>query len=176
MVFTSRHSLPLSCAPMLMQTGLEIPLIVVLSQVTASYWVPLLSLGVARNSLLLLVLVLKLSTILSPMPPRNSFDFIGSWLTWVLPRPLVLLFTTTIVVLFTLPIMMFFMSAPSTLRSIVTSFVIIFSRVLFTYYLSPLRTSLLMYSPSLIHQDAYAILCPNSRWLLRHHLVFEGGC
>uniref|UniRef100_A0A2N9EJN9 Uncharacterized protein n=2 Tax=Fagus sylvatica TaxID=28930 RepID=A0A2N9EJN9_FAGSY len=109
------------------------------------------------------------------MPPRNSFGFVGSWLTWVLPRPPVLLFTATIVVLFTLPIMMFFMSAPSTLRSIVTSFVIIFSRVLFTYYLSPLRTSLLMSSPSPIHRDAYAILCPNSRWLLRHHLVFEGG-
>ena len=176
MVFTSWHSFRLSCAPMLMQTGLEIPLIVALPQVTASYWVPLLSFGVARNSLLLLVPVLKLSTVLSPMPPRNSSGFVGSWLTWVLPRPPVLLFTATIVVLFTLPIMMFFMSAPSTLRSIVTSFVIIFSRVLFTYYLSPLRTSLLMYSASPIHQDAYAILCPNSRWLLRHHLVFEGGC
>uniref|UniRef100_A0A2N9HY75 Reverse transcriptase Ty1/copia-type domain-containing protein n=1 Tax=Fagus sylvatica TaxID=28930 RepID=A0A2N9HY75_FAGSY len=119
---------PLSCAPMLMQTGLEIPLIVALPQVTASYWVPLLSLGVARNSLLLLVPVLKLSTVLSPMPPQNSSGFAGSWLTWVLPRPPVLLFTAIIVVLFTLPIMMFFMSAPSTLRSIVTSFVIIFSK------------------------------------------------
>ena len=69
MVFISRHSLPLSCAPMLMQTGLEIPLIVALPQVTASYWVSFLSLGVARNSPLLLVPVLKLSTILSPMPP-----------------------------------------------------------------------------------------------------------
>ena len=177
MVFTSRHSLPLSCMPMMMQTGLEIPLIVALPQVTASYWVPLLSLGVARNSLLLLVLVLKLSTVLSPMPPRNSSGFVGSWLTWVLPRPPVLLFTVTIVMLFILPIMMFFMSASSTLRSIVTSFIIIiFSRVFFTYYLSPLRTSLLMSSPSPIHRDAYAILCPNSRWLLRHHLVFEGGC
>uniref|UniRef100_A0A2N9GLN8 Reverse transcriptase Ty1/copia-type domain-containing protein n=1 Tax=Fagus sylvatica TaxID=28930 RepID=A0A2N9GLN8_FAGSY len=66
-------------------------------------------------------------------------------------EPPVLLFTVTIVVLFTLPIMIFFMSEPNTLRSIVTSFVIIFSRVLFTYYLSPLRTSLLMYSPSPIH-------------------------
>jgi hypothetical protein len=47
--------------------------------------------------------------------------------------------------------MMFFMSAPSRLRSTVTSFVIIFSRVLFTYYLSLLRTSLLMSSPSPIH-------------------------
>jgi hypothetical protein len=176
MVFTSRCSFPLSCAPMLMQTGREIPLIIALPQVTASYWVPLLSLGVARNSLLLLVPILKLSTVLSLMPPRNSSGFVGSWLTWVLPRPPVLLFTATIVVLFTLPIMMFFMSAPSTLRSIVTSFVIIFSRVLFTYYLSPLRTSLLMSSPSPIHRDTYAILCPNSRWLLRHHLVFEGGC
>uniref|UniRef100_A0A2N9F0V1 Integrase catalytic domain-containing protein n=1 Tax=Fagus sylvatica TaxID=28930 RepID=A0A2N9F0V1_FAGSY len=157
-------------------TGLEIPLIVALPQVTASYWVPLLSLGVARNSLLLLVPVLKLSTVLLPMPPQNSSSFAGSWLTWVLPRPPVLLFTAIIVVLFTLPIMMFFMSAPSTLRSTVTSFVIIFSRVLFTYYLSPLRTSLLMSSPSPIHRDAYAILFPNSRWLLRHHLVFEGGC
>uniref|UniRef100_A0A2N9H9U3 GAG-pre-integrase domain-containing protein n=1 Tax=Fagus sylvatica TaxID=28930 RepID=A0A2N9H9U3_FAGSY len=82
---------------------------------------------------------------------------LAPWLTWVLPRPPVLLFTTTIVVLFTLPIMMFFMSAPNTLRSIVTSFVIIFSKVLFTYYLSPLRTSLLMSSPSPIHRDAYAI-------------------
>uniref|UniRef100_A0A2N9GUB1 Reverse transcriptase Ty1/copia-type domain-containing protein n=1 Tax=Fagus sylvatica TaxID=28930 RepID=A0A2N9GUB1_FAGSY len=79
MVFTSRHSLPLSCAPMLMQTGLEIPLIVALPQVIASYWVPLLSLSVARNSLLLLVPVLKLSTVLLPMPPRNSF-----WLRWLL--------------------------------------------------------------------------------------------
>uniref|UniRef100_A0A2N9IUD6 Reverse transcriptase Ty1/copia-type domain-containing protein n=1 Tax=Fagus sylvatica TaxID=28930 RepID=A0A2N9IUD6_FAGSY len=156
--------------------GLEIPLIVALPQVTASYWVPLLSLGVARNSPLLLVPILKLSTVLSPMPPQNSSGFVSSWLTWVLPRPPVLLFTTTIVVLFTLPIMMFFMSAPSTLRPIVTSFVIIFSRVLLTYYLSLLRTSLLMYSPSPIHRDAYVILCPNSRWLLRHHLVFERGC
>jgi hypothetical protein len=78
MVFTSQHSLPLSCAPMLMQTGLEIPLIVALPQVTASYWVPLLSLGVARNSPLLLVPVLKLSTVLSPMPPQNSSGFVGS--------------------------------------------------------------------------------------------------
>jgi hypothetical protein len=67
--FTSQHSLPLSCASMLMQTGLEITLIVALPLVTASYWVPLLSLGEARNSPLLLVLVLKLSTVLSPMPP-----------------------------------------------------------------------------------------------------------
>ena len=159
-----------------MQTGLEIPLIVALPHVTASYWIPFLFLGVARNSSLLLVPVLKLSIMLSPMSPQNSFGFVGSWLTWVLPRPPILIFTVTIVVLFTLPIMMFFMNASSTLRSIVTSFVIIFSRVLFTYYLSSLRTSLLMYSPSPIHRDAYAILCPNSRWLLRHHLVFKGGC
>uniref|UniRef100_A0A2N9GPK7 Reverse transcriptase Ty1/copia-type domain-containing protein n=1 Tax=Fagus sylvatica TaxID=28930 RepID=A0A2N9GPK7_FAGSY len=152
MVFTSQHSLPLSCVPMLMQTRARDP--------------------IDRRS----TTVLKLSTVLSPMPPQNSSSFVGSWLTWVLLRPLVLLFIAIIVVLFTLPIMMFFMIAPSTLRSIVTSFVIIFSRVLFTYYLSPLRTSLLMYSPSLIHQDAYAILCPNSRWLLRYHFVFEGGC
>ena len=78
MVFTSQHSLPLSCTPMLMQTGLEIPLIVALPQVTASYWVPLLSLGVAKNNLLLLVPVLKLSTVLSPMPPQNSSGFVGS--------------------------------------------------------------------------------------------------
>ena len=168
MVFTSQHSLPLSCVPMLMQTGLEIPLIIVLPLVTSSYWVPLLSLGVARNNPLLLVPILKLSTMLSPMPPRNSSSFVGSWLTWVLLRLPVLLFT--------LLIMMFFMSAPSTLRSIVTSFIIIFSRVLLTYYLSPLRTSLLMYSPSPIRWGAYAILYPNSRWLLLHHLVFEGGC
>ncbi len=125
---------------------------------------------------MLLVLVLKLSIVLSPMPPQNSSGLAGSWLTWVLPRPPVLLFTAIIVVLFTLLIMIFFISAPSTLRSTVTSFVIIFSRVLFTYYPSPLRTSLLMSSPSPIHWDAYAILFPNSRWLLRHHLVFEGEC
>uniref|UniRef100_A0A2N9FMK4 Reverse transcriptase Ty1/copia-type domain-containing protein n=1 Tax=Fagus sylvatica TaxID=28930 RepID=A0A2N9FMK4_FAGSY len=81
------HGLPLSCAPMLMQTGLEISLVVALPQVTASYWVPLLSLGVERNSLLLLVPILKLSTVLSPMPPQNSSSFVGPWLTWVLPRP-----------------------------------------------------------------------------------------
>jgi hypothetical protein len=78
MAFTSQHNLPLSYAPMLMQTGLGIPLIVALPLVTASYWVPLLSFGVARNSLLLLVPILKLSTMLSPMPPQNSSDFIGS--------------------------------------------------------------------------------------------------
>jgi hypothetical protein len=49
MAFTSQHSLLLSCAPMLMQTGLGIPLIVALPPVITSYWVPLLSLGVARN-------------------------------------------------------------------------------------------------------------------------------
>jgi hypothetical protein len=78
MAFTSLHSLPLSCAPMLMQTGLGIPLIVALPQVTASYWVSLLSLGITRNSLLLLVPVLKLSTKLLPMPLHNSSSFVGS--------------------------------------------------------------------------------------------------
>jgi hypothetical protein len=78
MVFTSQHSLPLSCAPMLMQTGLEIPLIVTLPLVIASYRVPFLSLSITRNSLLLLVPVLKLSTVLSLMPPQNSSGFVGS--------------------------------------------------------------------------------------------------
>ena len=77
LAFTSQHSLPLSCAPMLMQTGLGIALIIALPPITVSYWVPLLSLGVARNSPLLLVLVLKLSTTLSPMPPQNSSGFVG---------------------------------------------------------------------------------------------------
>jgi hypothetical protein len=54
------------------------PLIVALPQVTTSYWVPLLSLGVARNSPLLHVPVLKLSTVLSPMPPQNCYGFVGS--------------------------------------------------------------------------------------------------
>ena len=63
---------------MLMQIRLEIPLIVVLPQVTVSYWVPLLSLGVVRNSPLLHVPVLKLSTVLSPMPPQNCYGFVGS--------------------------------------------------------------------------------------------------
>uniref|UniRef100_A0A2N9HQU3 Reverse transcriptase Ty1/copia-type domain-containing protein n=1 Tax=Fagus sylvatica TaxID=28930 RepID=A0A2N9HQU3_FAGSY len=34
--------------------------------------------------------VLKLSIVLSPMPPQNSSGFVGSWLTWVLPKPPVL--------------------------------------------------------------------------------------
>jgi hypothetical protein len=78
MAFTSQYSLLLSYAPMLMQTRLGIPLIIALPQVTASYWIPLLSLGVARNNLLLLVPVLKLSTVLLPMPPWNSSSFVGS--------------------------------------------------------------------------------------------------
>ena len=77
-VFTFQFSLPLSCMPMLMQIRLKIPLIVTLPQVTASYWVPLLSLGIARNSPLLLVPVLKLSIVLSLMPPQNSSSFVGS--------------------------------------------------------------------------------------------------
>jgi hypothetical protein len=76
--FTSQHNLPLSYAPMLMQTGLRIPLIVALPPVTASYCIPFLSLGVARNNLLLLVPILKLSTVLSPMPPQNSSSFVVS--------------------------------------------------------------------------------------------------
>uniref|UniRef100_A0A2N9HCR8 Reverse transcriptase Ty1/copia-type domain-containing protein n=1 Tax=Fagus sylvatica TaxID=28930 RepID=A0A2N9HCR8_FAGSY len=65
--------------------------------------------------------------------------------------------------------------ALSTLRSIVTSFVIIFSRVLFTYYLVSSEDQLAeVFTKS--HPPGRLILCPNSRWLLRHHLVFEGGC
>uniref|UniRef100_A0A2N9IDW1 Reverse transcriptase Ty1/copia-type domain-containing protein n=1 Tax=Fagus sylvatica TaxID=28930 RepID=A0A2N9IDW1_FAGSY len=83
MVFTSRHSLPLSCAPMLMQTGLEIPLIV--------------------------ALLPQLSTVLSPMPPRNSF-----WLHWLLADMGASQTTSTPIhcdnrsAIHTLPIMMFF--------------------------------------------------------------------
>jgi hypothetical protein len=78
MAFTSQHSFPLNCVPMPMQTRLGIPLIVTLPHVIASYWVPLLSLGVARNSLLLLIPLLKLSTVLLSMPPQNSSGFVDS--------------------------------------------------------------------------------------------------
>jgi hypothetical protein len=78
MAFISHYSLLLSYAPMLMQTGLGIPLTVALPHVIASYWVPLLSLGVARNSLLFLAPVLKVSTVLLPMPPLNSSGFVSS--------------------------------------------------------------------------------------------------
>ena len=78
MAFTYQHSFSLNCVPMPMQTGLGIPLIVTLPHLIASYWVPLLSLGVARNSLLLLIPPLKLITVLLPMPPRNSSGFVDS--------------------------------------------------------------------------------------------------
>ena len=55
-----------------------IPLTVALPHVITSYWVPLLSLGVARNNLLFLTPVLKVSTVLLSMPPLNSSGFVGS--------------------------------------------------------------------------------------------------
>jgi hypothetical protein len=87
--------------------------------------------------------------------------------------PLHILLTVTTAVSFTLPIIMSFMSIPSTLRLTVTSFVNTFNTTIFTYSLSPLKTNLLMCSTNYIHRAVYGISSPNLKWLPLHHLNFE---
>ena len=84
-----------------------------------------------------------------------------------------ILLTVTTAVSFTLPIIMSFMSIPSTLRLTVTSFVYTFNTTVFTYSLSPLKTSWLMCSTNYIHRAVYGISSPNLKWLPLHHLNFE---
>jgi hypothetical protein len=87
--------------------------------------------------------------------------------------PLHILLTVTTTVSFTLPIIMSFMSIPSTLKLTVTSSVNTFNTTVFTYSLSPLKTSLLMCSTNYIHRAIYGISSPNLKWLPLHHLNFE---
>jgi hypothetical protein len=118
--------------------------------------------------------VLRLSTVHLQILQLNFCGYDGCWQTWVLLRRLVLLFIVTIGVPSRLLTMMSSMSAPSILRSIVTSFGTIFSRALYIFDLFHLKINLPIFSRSLILLVGYVIFFPNSSWL--HHLKFECGC
>ena len=62
------------------------------------------------------ILILRLSIVPLLTPPASLFGFAGSWLTWMLHNPLSFLFIVTIVVLYTLLIMMSSMNAPNTFQ------------------------------------------------------------
>ena len=153
-----------------------IRLIDTLSQVSVFCWVLLLSRGVARSRILFPVLVLRLSIVPLLTPHASLFDFVGSWLTWMLHSLLPLLFIVTIVVLSTLLIVMSSTNAPSILRSTATSLASISRKEISSYSPSPLLTSLLISLPRLTRLVVFEILYPNSSWLPPCHLEFEGGC
>ena len=157
-----------------MLTGQVIRLIDVLSQVFVSCQVLLLSRGAARSRMWFLVLVLRLSIVPLLTPLASLFGFAGSWLTWMLHSPLPLLFIVTIVVLFTLLIMMSSTNAPSILRLTATSLASILRKEISSYSPSPLLTSLLISLPRLTRLVIFEILYPNSNWLPPFHLEFEG--
>ena len=159
-----------------MRTRLVIWLIDALSQVSVSYWVILLSHGVARRRMLFLVPILRLSIMPLPTPHASLSRFAGSWLTWILHSPLPLLFIVTIVVLSTLLIMMSSMNAPSTLRSIAASLANISRKAILSCFPSSLLTSLLISSPRVTCLVVFEILYPNSSWFPLCHLEFKGGC
>ena len=122
------------------------------------------------------ILILRLSIVPLSTPPTSLFGFAGSWLTWMLHNPLSFLFIVTIVVLYTLLIMMSSMNAPNTLRLIATSLSSISRKAISSCSPSPLLTSLLISSPSLARLVVFEILYPNSSWLPPCHLEFEGAC
>ena len=153
-----------------------IQLIDALSQVSVSCWVLLLSRGIARSRMWFPIPVRRLSIMPLPTPPASLSGFVGSWLTWMLHSPLLLLFIVTIVVLFTLLIMMSSVNAQSTLKSTATSLASISRKAISSYSPSPLLTSLLISSPKLTHLVVFGILYPNSSWLPPSYLKFEGGC
>ena len=159
-----------------MRTRLVIQLINAPSQVFVSCWVLFLSRGMARSGMWFLIPILKLSIVPLLTPPTSLSGFASSWLTWMLHSPLPLFFIVTIVVPFTLLIMMSSMNAPSTLRSTATSLTNISRKAISSCSPSPLSTSLLISSPRLTHLVVFEILYPNSSWLLPCHLEFEGGC
>ena len=78
-----------------MQIGQVIRLIDALSYVSVSYWVLLLSRGVARSKMWFPVLVPRLSIVPLLTPPASLSIFAGSWLTWMLHSQLPLLFIAT---------------------------------------------------------------------------------
>lgn len=150
MAFTTPHSHLYSYTHFLMQIGQGILLIVILLWDSVSSWVTLLLPGVARNKLLLLVLVLRLSIVLLLTLLRNFYGFATSLLIWVFLLLVPSLSIVTIRVLFRFLTMISSMIAPNILRLIVISFNIILHVALFIFFLFVLLINMLIFSPRLI--------------------------
>ena len=135
-----------------------------------------LSLGAARNNLLLLVLVQRqnIEHLLTPL--LSSFGYVGFSRTQALIVLLQFRSIVTIEMPSKLPTMTSSISVPSILRSTVTLFVITYYRVLYSSVQYLLRTSQLTYSPNLCLQAVSVILSQNSSWCLFTQHEFEGGC
>jgi len=140
MVSTTPLGLLSSSMLILMQIGQVIWLAGVPSQVFASCWALFLSPGIARSKTWFSILVLRLYHALA----NTTVELV--WLWWLLTDMDALQPTNTslyliISVLSTLFIMMSFMNAPSTLRSIATSLAIISRKTISSCTPSPLPTN-----------------------------------
>ena len=98
--FIFLHALLWFSRPILMLIRREIPIIAVPLLVIVSSLVTPLSLGKVRNKLCLPALLLNLNIVLLLIPLLRFCGFIGSWLIWVLPNLLPLIFIVIIKVQF----------------------------------------------------------------------------